>query len=158
MLETFGNIWNYLDEYDAVVVTTNGFVKKNGEAVMGRGIALEAKQRYPWLPKRLGELLTKGANVPYAFEQGSCCRLILTMPVKPRFGPTGQPGWAVKADIGIIKNSALELSRIADELELTTIIMPRPGCGNGGLSWNIVRPVIEPILDNRFTVITFYPD
>ena len=36
----------------------NGVVKKDGCAVMGGGIALEAKERFPNLPKRLGELLS----------------------------------------------------------------------------------------------------
>jgi len=42
------NLWEY--PADARVITTNGFVKNNGEAVMGRGCAREAARKYPRLP------------------------------------------------------------------------------------------------------------
>jgi len=43
MKEVIGNIWNYYNKGNWIVITTNGTIKKNGEAVMGRGVALEAK-------------------------------------------------------------------------------------------------------------------
>jgi hypothetical protein len=36
------------------------------------------------------------------------------------------------------------------------VLLPRPGCGNGHRTWDEVCPVIEPILDDRFTV-TYQP-
>lgn len=47
MKETFGNIWELAKPYDGIVITTNGYVNKRGEAVMGKGIAYQAKQREP---------------------------------------------------------------------------------------------------------------
>jgi hypothetical protein len=32
------------NEHEAVVVTTNGVIRKNGDAVLGKGQALEAKK------------------------------------------------------------------------------------------------------------------
>jgi hypothetical protein len=32
------------------------------------------------------------------------------------------------------------------------IAIPRPGCGNGKLRWDVVKPAIEHALDDRFTV------
>jgi len=34
------DIWKYHDRHTPIVITTNGYVKRNGECVMGRGIAL----------------------------------------------------------------------------------------------------------------------
>jgi len=42
--EVDGNLWEI--EADWRVITTNGFVKKDGRAVMGRGVARQALQRY----------------------------------------------------------------------------------------------------------------
>jgi hypothetical protein len=35
----------------------------------------------------------------------------------------------------------------------TTVIMPRPGCGNGRLRWQDVSKVLSDILDDRFVVV-----
>jgi len=42
MIESTGNIWNGLEDpqVDAICVTTNGVLKRNGALVMGAGIAL----------------------------------------------------------------------------------------------------------------------
>jgi len=34
------------------------------------------------------------------------------------------------------------------------VYLPRPGCGYGYLDWEIVKKELEPILDDRFIVIT----
>lgn len=162
MKEAEGNIWDHQSAYDAIVITTNGFVKKNGEAVMGKGIALEATQRYPSFPKLLGEHLQQYGNIVglfefWDFETGPKLANIFTMPVKPEYGPMGRPGWQAKADIHLILFSLGMLVRLADEKnsQFRKILMPRPGCGNGGLKWEFVKPVIEPYLDDRFTVMNF---
>jgi hypothetical protein len=150
MIEAFGDIWEHVDEYDAVVITTNGTVKKNGEAVMGRGIALQAKERYPLLPKDLGEMLKKEGNVPFGFSY-TWGEFIFTLPVKHH--------WHERASIKLIERStitlveALEKTNNVFHWNLSKIVMPRPGCGNGGLKWEDVKPVIEPYLDDRFTVM-----
>ena len=61
--ERAGNIWTQHPE-SIIFVTTNGFVKTNGRAVMGRGIAAEAAQSFPSLPKQLGEHIKTVGNVP----------------------------------------------------------------------------------------------
>lgn len=153
MIETFGDIWDHVDDFDAVVITTNGFVKQNGEAVMGRGIALEAKDRYPWLPKSLGVWLQTAGNIVGIWPIGQGQKYIITFPVKPSYGPNGEPGWRVKANLNLIRDSLFYLVRYVDDYEINKIIMPRPGCGNGGLKWEDVQPIVNKYLDDRFTVM-----
>lgn len=159
MLEAFGDIWKHQNKYDAVVITTNGFVKKNGEAVMGRGIALEACSKYPDFPKRLGGILKEYGNYTWLHEfdrwngEADYQEWVFTLPVKPAIGPNGEMGWKAKADINLIVFSLGQLVRMVDGVGIKKVVMPRPGCGNGGLKWEDVKPIIEPLLDDRFTVM-----
>lgn len=150
MLDVIGDLWEYSRNCDAVVITTNGTVKKNGQAVMGRGCAAEAAKRYPWLPERLGKMLTASGNELFLFyvspEQGVTMPLV-TFPVKHN--------WWEKADWGLIVQSTKNLAVLATIREWKRIVMPRPGCGNGQLEWSDVRPLIDSILDDRFHVITW---
>lgn len=151
MREVTGNLWTY--PADVRVITTNGTVKKNGECVMGRGCALEAKKRWPDFPVYLGKQIQVCGNVVLAcgYWPNDNAR-IYTFPVKHQ--------WMEKADVALIRKSAIDLVQQIDQMNrmdqnLVTIVMPRPGCGNGGLRWEDVKPVLEPILDDRFHVITF---
>ena len=150
MIETTGDLWELARDADAVVITTNGFIKQNGEAVMGAGCALEAKERHPWLPNRLGYMLAEKGNHVHRFsvspEQGMVQSLV-TFPVKDK--------WFNDANLMLIERSKQELEKLADREGWTKIVMPRPGCGNGGLDWNEhVRPIIAR-MDDRFVVTTY---
>lgn len=147
MLEVTGSLWTY--PADVRVITTNGTVKKNGECVMGRGCAAEAKKKWPWVAAKLGLAVMNCANTPRILSDPSetDCATLVSMPVKHE--------WFQKADTSLIKVSATILARYADLHEWRVVVLPRPGCGNGGLRWEDVRPILEPILDNRFHVITW---
>jgi len=62
MKEVVGDIWDFHAKGNWIVITTNGTVKSNGEAVMGRGVTLQAKQRFPNLSHELGKLILR--NTP----------------------------------------------------------------------------------------------
>lgn len=141
MIEITGNLWNV--EADVRVITTNGFIKKNGQAVMGRGCALEAAKKYVELPLQLGKLLNQFGNHCFYFETKS----LITFPVKH--------DWMDYADLNLIQRSAKELCELTNRYKFTNVVLPRPGCGNGGLEWQDVKPILEDQLDDRFSVITF---
>ena len=147
MIEVVGNLWTY--PADVRVITTNGTVKRNGECVMGRGCALEAKQHCSsWnLPKHLGDLITtKGNHVHFLYSEGQQDMIdVYSFPVKYE--------WMQRADPKLIERSARELVRVNDTSSV--IVLPRPGCGNGGLRWEDVKLILEPILDDRFHAITW---
>jgi len=133
------DLWDVIDGWK--VITTNGSVNKKGLAVMGRGCALEAAMRIPMLPKFLAMALEKTGNKVYVWDYN-----IITFPVKHK--------WNEKADLELIKKSVGELVEIANTLSMTKVYLPRPGCGYGYLDWEDVRKEIEPILDDRFILIT----
>ena len=145
MIEVTGDLWEVAA--DARVITTNGLVKKNGEAVMGRGVAKQAAERYRELPRLLGERLRQVGNHVSLFIFGlvSGDELIISFPVKHN--------WWEKAAPELIKRSAKELVRLADKYEWQVVVLPRPGCGNGGLRWEDVKPIVEPLLDGRFVIV-----
>lgn len=172
MQEIRGNLWNPPIKFDAICITTNGFVKTNGEAVMGRGCAKEAASKYPGLSKLLGDQILKSGNQVYVFERLSF--KLISFPVKcveaiclpdksnvvkhmqSKFMPGNTvPGWACKADNKIICKSAQELVRIVNACNLKSIILPRPGCGAGELEWNCIRKLLSSVLDDRFHCITY---
>ena len=145
MKEVRGDVFDLMKgDFQVFCVTTNGFIKNNGECVMGAGIAKTVKRLFPILPKKLGTLLKKYGNkvfILHKYEDGS----ILTFPVKHN--------WWEDADIELIKTSCKELMRILDKnTHIKKVLLPRPGCGNGKLKWVNVKPIIEPLLDDRVYV------
>lgn len=114
---------------------------------MGRGCAHEAKLRHPRLPSELGQYILRHGNVPWNYGLTDDGDWLITFPVKHR--------WFEGADFNLIRESATTLTAIANNETWERVVMPRPGCGNGGLRWADVRRLLTPILDNRFHVITF---
>lgn len=138
MIEAVGDLWRYPADFR--VITTNGTVKRNGCAVMGRGCAQEAQARYPQLPRLLGRRLRATGNRVYFFAEHvlGADRGLFTFPVKH--------AWHETADLTLIVQSVADFQR--QLLSSATYIMPRPGCGNGGLSWTAVRPLLLQLPDN----------
>lgn len=145
MREIEDNLWEV--SCDLRVITTNGAVRSDGACVMGRGCALEAKQRFPGIDLKLGRLLREHGNRVMRLAQLTDGSELASFPVKHH--------WKEEADPALIQRSAHQLVALANRFDYTNVIIPHPGCGNGKLSWEQVRPILSEILDNRFTVITF---
>lgn len=146
MRTKFADIWNI--QCDAVCVTTNGLVKKDGTAVMGAGVAKQATERYPGIATILGRSMARQGNVPqviYPAGGDEMGRWVVSLPVKHH--------WNENADLELIVASCHELVDLVDEWRWNTVVLPRPGCGNGRLSWASVAGAIGSILDDRFVVV-----
>jgi hypothetical protein len=143
MQEIKGDIWVQYKKGSWIVIPTNGFVKKNGEAVMGRGLAFQTKRRFFKLPEELGKRLKEYGNVVFTFHNYR----IITFPVKDT--------WWEKAYLKLVEKSASALKEIFkyNFMDIPTpVFLPRVGCGNGKLDWNDVKPILEKYLDSRFIV------
>lgn len=151
-----GDLWELAQnkDVDAVVITTNGFVKPNGEAVLGKGIALSAKEKWPDLPRRLGGYLVRFGNRPFRFRVNNFSPDLVTLPTKPAFTKDGKPGWYTNSDLELILLGALDLVEMADKFAWQKVLLPRPGVGAGGLDWGTVEPALASVLDERFICVS----
>ncbi|MCZ2112691.1 MAG: macro domain-containing protein [Anaerolineae bacterium] len=108
----------------------------NCVGVMGKGVALEFKKRFPEMFKdyenrcenkavRLGE--------PYLYRDASGV-LIVNFPTKDH--------WRSPSRLQDIERGLDYLAAHAAEWGITRIALPPLGCGNGGLEWAEVGPLI----------------
>lgn len=132
MLEVYGDLWHY--PADIRIITTNGTINRKGQAVMGRGCAKEATERFPDIQKRLGANIRLEGNRPFLFPDLN----LATFPVKHN--------WWERANLPLIRASALQLVTMLNP-DLT-YVMVRPGCGNGGREWDEVKPLLDCLPDN----------
>jgi O-acetyl-ADP-ribose deacetylase (regulator of RNase III) len=133
---------------DAICITTNGDINSQGRAVMGKGVAQQATQRWIGIDVALAKHLRRDGNVVgiLKYPDGVDHRYLVSVPVKHH--------WNEVADVGLIASSLAELVELADRMSWQMVAVPRPGCGNGKLSWDgEVREVCEAILDSRFMVV-----
>lgn len=138
MVEVSGDIW--AEQGRAIIaITTSGSVSRQGRAVLRRGVAGEAARRFPELPELLGSLLGRKGNHVHLLEHG-----IVSFPVE-------ESAWE-NPDLRLIARSARELREMADREGWDRVLVPRPGCGGGGLDWLEVRPLLARYFDGRFAV------
>jgi len=144
MIEIKGDIWSFWQSRQWVAITTNGIVKKDGTAVMGKGIALQAAQRFPDLPKQLALKIKSMGNCVFIFPEYR----VATFPTKT--------DWKNNSDLLLIGDSCRQLRQLLFIHSIEKIFLPRPGCENGGLLWKDVKPVLESILiEDRFVVVEY---
>lgn len=156
----------YEDGVDAICITTNGqYSPVSGLAAMGGGCAGVCARRWSETPKRLGKMLKMFmTNVPFVIgaldEAGEALELTKDT-IKGRnfkcliFSYPTINNLMDGSNIQLIKQSAVAMVNYADKLDLKNIVCPRMGVGIGGLDWADVKPAIENILDDRFTIVSF---
>lgn len=89
--EIKGNILDYVGKRKAICITTNCFVKKNGDNVMGKGNAKDFKDAYPDLPASIGISLKFGTgpsivkSIPTISNKEIKNTYIITFPTKPDY-------------------------------------------------------------------------
>lgn len=108
----------------------------NCVGVMGKGVALEFKKRYPemFMEYKLkcdrGEVKT---GIPYVY-QNSDGTSILNFPTKDHWRSPSRLSYVIDGLDWFVDNY--------DKYNITSIAFPPLGCGNGGLSWNTVGPIM----------------
>jgi O-acetyl-ADP-ribose deacetylase (regulator of RNase III) len=121
-------------DVDAIVNTVNTV------GIMGKGIALQFKQKWPENFKAYAKACKAGEVQPgkmFIYDAGGLLkpRYIINFPTKRH--------WRGKSQIEDIDAGLKDLVRDVKELGIRSIALPPLGCGNGGLDWEDVRPRIE---------------
>lgn len=147
LVEIKGDLFQLLktDDYDGACITTNGKTRWNGHAIMGAGVAKACKTHIPNAEKLLGSKIRKSGNIT---------QLIAMFEDKPIISFPTKNDWRDPSDIQLIKRSCRQLMAFIDEHGLQRVLLPKPGCLNGGLYWTHVRAEITPLLDDRVIIIS----
>jgi O-acetyl-ADP-ribose deacetylase (regulator of RNase III) len=113
----------------------------NTVGVMGKGLALSFKERYPDMFAKYKEACDRHLLVPGMLM---ICRvphhLVLLFPTKEH--------WRDPSSLDYIEAGLSKFRETYAEKGITSIAFPKLGCGCGGLHWDIVRPVMEKYLVN----------
>ncbi len=150
-----------------ICIPTNGIVKDDGFAVMGKGVALDATQKFWDLPGILGELLKSEGNNVHLLKRFGRSEYVPQNPLYyDKFVAVSLFAFPTKhhyrdnSDIDLIEKSCQQLKKKWDiecnrrERELydtipciPTVVLPKVGTGLGGLDWD---SVVKPILSKYF--------
>jgi len=125
--ELTGNIFS--SGAEVVVITVNC------EGVMGAGIALDAKNRWP----EIYDLYSKRCelnnfHIGDIMWTNSDSRKVALFPSKKL--------WRAPSKLSYLSDGLDTLRTDIDQLSITSIAIPHLGCSNGGLTWSEVKPLI----------------
>ena len=123
--------------YDAIVNAVNCV------GVMGKGLALEFKNRYPDNYNDYRSVCLKRALQPGRLH-------ITHFPNEPIIiNFATKDHWRNPSELSYIKEGAALLALYLKQTpEIKSIAIPKLGCGLGGLSWSEVRPILEKNLSS----------
>ena len=129
----------------------------NTVGVMGKGIALQFKESFPYNYKVYAEACKRNELAPgklLAVWDNSMLlgkRLIINFPTKTH--------WRKPSEYAYIEEGLVALRELISEQEIASIALPPLGCGNGGLDWDIVRPMVEKHLSSLDSeIVVFEPN
>jgi O-acetyl-ADP-ribose deacetylase (regulator of RNase III) len=133
---------NLLDaEVEALVNTVNTV------GIMGKGIALMFKEAFPENYRLYAAACKRGevqigrmfvTERPPLAGSGRGPRWIINFPTKRHWRDRTRPEW--------VQAGLADLTRLLQEKAIRSVALPPLGCGNGGLEWSAVRPLIEQAL------------
>ena len=129
---------NLLDaKVEAVVNTVNTV------GVMGKGIALMFKERFPKnyreyvVASKMGAIQI-GKMFVSATDELEGPKWVINFPTKKH--------WRHPTKIEWVREGLAALNKVIRDKHISSIAIPPLGCGNGGLNWSDVRPLIQEYL------------
>lgn len=129
----------------------------NTVGVMGKGIALQFKEKYPNNFSQYYTACKKGEMEPgkllvvkeSTLEEN---KIIINFPTKTE--------WFKKSQYNYVEDGLKALIKTINDYNIKEIAIPPLGCGNGGLKWDKVKELIEKYLGAlpNTTVYVFEPN
>ncbi len=115
----------------------------NTVGIMGKGIALMFKERFPKNMREYAEAcksneVQTGKMFITSTDELIGVRWIINFPTKQH--------WRAKSQMSWIEEGLQDLRRFIIENSIESIAIPPLGAGNGGLNWYQVKPKIEQVL------------
>lgn len=111
----------------------------NCAGAMGKGIALQFKEKFPKMYIEYKRLCKEGLfslGDIYAYNYGN--GIIFNLGT--------QATWKTKADINAVENSLIKMLSYAHQNNISKIALPKIAAGLGGLDWNDVKSVINKVV------------
>jgi O-acetyl-ADP-ribose deacetylase (regulator of RNase III) len=139
---------NLLDApVDALVNTVNTV------GVMGKGIALQFRNRFPHNYKiYLQACKNRSFNIGdlLVVQDGDLTnqKLIVNFPTKAH--------WRADSKYEYIESGLVQLRKLIIEKDIKSIALPPLGCGNGALDWEVVESMIHRYLDDLSAEVLVY--
>lgn len=113
----------------------------NTQGVMGKGIALNFKKLYPEMFILYQKFCdNKQLEIGKLWLYKTPNKWILNFPTKKE--------WRKKSQLSYIEEGLKKFVSSYKDKNITSISFPKLGCGNGGLDWAEVQPLMEKYLNN----------
>lgn len=150
MIVEKGDMWSMFGKTDLFLITTNTSKDKAGDMVMGRGIALEAKLRYPSMPTDFAVKFNKAIDTQ-AYDD-ALHPLHVGWIGKYEEQVVGwfitKYNWRQNSSLDILQRSCRDLARLAEIMYPKRIDLNFPGIGYGKLEREDVLPLLQILPDN----------
>jgi O-acetyl-ADP-ribose deacetylase (regulator of RNase III) len=139
----------FASEAQALVNTVNCV------GVMGKGVALEFKKRWPGYfadyKRKCDDGLIEVGSIDVYINNVLGCESpthILSLPTKKHWRNPSEHEW--------VDDGVADLARVIDKYYIASVAMPLPGCGNGGLNAHKVKSILRERLYDNVAEITVY--
>ncbi|MEU4470262.1 macro domain-containing protein [Micromonospora sp. NPDC023888] len=112
----------------------------NTVGVMGKGIALQFKRAYPanyaaYRTACAAKEIKLGQMFLFDSARPGPGRYVINFPTKGH--------WRTSSKVADVQAGLLDLVRVVRAHGISSVAVPALGCGNGGLDWDEIRPLIE---------------
>lgn len=109
----------------------------NTVGVMGKGLALQFRKAFPEAFTSYAQACKAGEVVVgrmHIVQRLTSPRIIVNFPTKQH--------WRQPSQLAYVRDGLRDLIQQIRTLQIRSIAVPPLGCGNGGLDWVVVKPLI----------------